>query len=84
MEFNLNKDILSHNNVPLENPKCTPRGTCTPVWEPLLYAVAYRGFLKWVALQSQLNMLSRKIFQMVKKVFTLNLSQFCRYCGNLY
>ena len=30
-EFNLNKDILSHNNVPLEKPKCTP------VWEPLLY-----------------------------------------------
>ena len=34
-EFNLNKDILSHNNVPLEKPKCTSRGTCTPVWEPL-------------------------------------------------
>ena len=29
MEFNLYKDILSHNNVPLEKPKCTPRGTCT-------------------------------------------------------
>ena len=36
-EFNLNKDILSHNNVPLEKPKYTPRGTCTPVWERLLY-----------------------------------------------
>ena len=34
-KFNLNKDILSHNNVPLEKPKCTPRGTCTPVWKPL-------------------------------------------------
>ena len=31
MEFNLNKDILSHNNVPLEKPKCTP------VWKPLIY-----------------------------------------------
>ena len=31
MEFNLNKDFLLHNNVPLEKPKCTP------VWEPLGY-----------------------------------------------
>jgi len=22
-------------NVPLEIGKCTPMGTCTPVWEPL-------------------------------------------------
>ena len=36
MEFNLNKDILSHNNVPLEKPKCTPRGTCTSVCKPLI------------------------------------------------
>ena len=36
MKFNLNKDILSHNKVPLEKPKCTSRGTCIPVWEPLL------------------------------------------------
>ena len=43
-EFNLNKDIFSHNNVPLEKPKCTPRGTYTPVWEPLIYCVSYNFF----------------------------------------
>jgi len=24
-------------NVPLQIGKCTLRGTCTPVWEPLIY-----------------------------------------------
>jgi len=25
-------------NVPYQIGKCTPRGTCTPVWEPLIYS----------------------------------------------
>jgi len=28
--------LLLALNVPLQIGKCTPRGTCTPGWEPLL------------------------------------------------
>jgi len=31
--------LLLTLNVPLQTGKCTPRGTCTPVWEPLVYSV---------------------------------------------
>jgi len=29
--------LLLTLNVPLQIGKCTPRGTCTPGWEPLRY-----------------------------------------------
>jgi len=41
---------LLTSNAPLRTGKCTPRGTCTPGWEPLVYK--YRSFLnpeQWVS-----------------------------------
>ena len=61
-EFNLNKDILSQNNVPLEKPKCTPRGTCTPVWEPLPYNKQIKGNLNCLLLNLNLFMQDYTIF----------------------
>jgi len=31
--------LLLTLNVPLQISKCTPRGTCTPVWEYLVYDI---------------------------------------------
>jgi len=33
--------LLLTFNVPLQIGKCTPWGTCTPVWEPLVYALSF-------------------------------------------
>jgi len=36
---------LPNLNVPLQIGKCTPGGTCTPGWEPLVYMV-YAFFIR--------------------------------------
>jgi len=32
-----------HNEYTLQIGKCTPGGTCTPGWEPLLYSISVEG-----------------------------------------
>ena len=70
MEFNLNKDILSHNNVPLEKPKCTP------VWKPLIYTVCREReqeiYIHERARESKIYRFIQNLFQLyLKKISTV-------------
>jgi len=56
LNYNVSKLICSKCtiNVPFQIGKCTPRGTCIPVWEPVLRNLFITLHCVWIGMQTVL------------------------------